>query len=179
HKLNKREALSRQREMDKLERSIGGIKDMTSLPDALFVVDVGFEKIAVDEARKLGIPVIAIVDTNCSPEDIDVVVPGNDDAIRAIRIYSEMVADAVLDGRGSKGNFNAAADDEFVEVAEVEVAEAGVAEEAAQPAQDDTVAEAADAAADGATAKLGDVAATSAEDAPADEASADEGEARE
>ncbi len=114
-KLNKREGLDLQRERDKLDRGIGGIKEMTSLPDALFVVDVGFEKIAIDEARKLGIPVIAIVDTNCSPEGIDVVIPGNDDAIRAIRIYSEMVADAVLAGRGSKGDFTAA-EDEFVEV---------------------------------------------------------------
>src|SRR5699024_8795738 len=127
NKLNKREALGLQRELDKLERSIGGIKDMTSLPDALFVVDVGFERIAVDEARKLGIPVVAIVDTNCSPEGIDVVVPGNDDAIRAIRIYSEMVADAVIDGRGSKGDFGAA-EDEFVEVDEPEPVAASVAE---------------------------------------------------
>src|SRR5699024_1635449 len=116
NKLNKREALSRRREMEKLERSIGGIKDMTSLPDALFVIDVGYESIAVDEARKLGIPVVAIVDTNCSPEGIDVVVPGNDDAIRAIRIYTEQVADAIIDGRGSKGDFGNAPEDEFVEV---------------------------------------------------------------
>src|SRR5699024_1008238 len=94
NKLSKREAPGRRRELDKLERSIGGIKEMTSLPDALFVVDVGYEKIAVDEARKLGIPVVAIVDTNCSPDGVDVVVPGNDDAIRAIRIYSELMADA-------------------------------------------------------------------------------------
>ena len=99
-KLNKREALDLYRERDKLERGIGGIKEMTSLPDALFIIDVGFEKIAVDEARKLGIPVIAVVDTNCSPENIDVVIPGNDDAIRAIRIYTEMVADAVLAAGG-------------------------------------------------------------------------------
>src|SRR5699024_5792425 len=105
-KLSKREGLSMQRELDKLERSIGGIKEMTSLPDALFVVDVGYERIAVDEARKLGIPVIAVVDTNCSPEGVDVVIPGNDDAIRAIRVYAGMVADAILDGRGSRGKFN-------------------------------------------------------------------------
>jgi small subunit ribosomal protein S2 len=100
-KLSKKEGLELTRECNKLERGIGGIKDMTSLPDALFVIDVGFEKIAVDEARKLGIPVVAVVDTNCSPDDIDVVIPGNDDAIRAIRIYTEVIADAVLDGRAS------------------------------------------------------------------------------
>ncbi|MAA75213.1 MAG: 30S ribosomal protein S2 [Salinisphaeraceae bacterium] len=99
-KLSKKEGLELTRERDKLERSIGGIKDMTSLPDALFVVDVGFENIAVDEARKLGIPVIAVVDTNCSPDKVDVIIPGNDDAIRAIRIYSESLADAVIAGRG-------------------------------------------------------------------------------
>jgi len=159
NKLVKREALARQRELDKLERSIGGIKEMTSLPDALFVVDVGYERIAVDEARKLGIPVIAVVDTNCSPRDVDVVVPGNDDAIRAIRIYSQVIADAVLDGRGSKGNFTAAAaDDEFVEVTETAAADeaSAPAEEAAtSPALQESESE----AQPHATARLGDVAA--------------------
>src|SRR5699024_7255242 len=160
NKLNKREALSRQREMDKLERSIGGIKEMTSLPDALFVVDVGYESIAVDEARKLGIPVIAIVDTNCTPEGIDVVVPGNDDAIRAIRIYSELVADAIIDGRGSKGDFSGAAGDDFVEVsAEAPAVEAETAAPV-EPTQNSVVQESESEAEPHATAQLGDVAET-------------------
>ena len=115
-KLTKREALMRQREMDKLERSIGGIKDMGGLPDALFVVDVEHERIAISEANKLGIPVIGIVDTNSNPDGIDYVIPGNDDAIRAIRLYVTAVADAVLDGRNQAAG--GATEDEFVEVEE-------------------------------------------------------------
>ena len=98
-KLTKKEALMRRREMDKLERSIGGIKDMGGLPDALFVVDVDHEDIAVLEARKLGIPVIAVVDTNSDPDNIDYIIPGNDDAIRAIQLYVSAVADAIIEGR--------------------------------------------------------------------------------
>jgi len=115
-KLTKKEALDRRREMDKLERSIGGIKDMGGLPDALFVVDVDHEDIAIKEANKLGIPVIGIVDTNSNPAGIDVIIPGNDDAIRAIQIYVQAVADACIEGAqaGSTGA------DEFVEVAEAE-----------------------------------------------------------
>ncbi|MDH5216709.1 MAG: 30S ribosomal protein S2, partial [Gammaproteobacteria bacterium] len=92
-RLNKKEAIMRRREMEKLERSLGGIKNMASMPQALFVVDVGHEKIAVAEAKKLGIPVIGVVDTNNSPEDLDYVIPGNDDAIRAISLYVSGVAD--------------------------------------------------------------------------------------
>merc|ERR1712169_167474 len=113
-KLTKKEHLMRQREMEKLERSIGGIKDMGGLPDALFVIDVDHERIAVQEANKLGIPVIGVVDTNSNPDGIDYVIPGNDDAIRAIQIYAGAIADAVLEGKQSNG----VAADEFVEVAE-------------------------------------------------------------
>jgi small subunit ribosomal protein S2 len=112
--LVKKEVLQLTRERDKLEKSLGGIKDMKGLPDALFVVDVGHEDIAVKEARKLGIPVIAVVDTNCSPDQIDYVVPGNDDAIRSIRLYTQLVADAVLEGRASAPQVEM--DDEFVEL---------------------------------------------------------------
>ncbi|TNC83977.1 MAG: 30S ribosomal protein S2, partial [Thalassolituus sp.] len=94
--LTKKEALMRSREMDKLERSIGGIKEMGGLPDAMFVIDVDHERIAVQEANKLGIPVIGIVDTNSNPDGIDYVIPGNDDAIRAIQIYVSAAADAIL-----------------------------------------------------------------------------------
>jgi len=112
--LVKKEVLQLTRERDKLEKSLGGIKDMKGLPDALFVVDVGHEDIAVKEARKLGIPVIAVVDTNCSPEKIDYVIPGNDDAIRSIRLYTELAADAVLEGRASAPQVESS--DEFVEL---------------------------------------------------------------
>ena len=98
-KLGKKEALMMKRELEKLQKSIGGIKDMAGLPDALFVVDVGYHKIAITEANKLGIPVIAVVDTNHSPEGVDYVIPGNDDSSRAIRLYARGVADAILEGR--------------------------------------------------------------------------------
>jgi small subunit ribosomal protein S2 len=124
-RLVKKEQLHYQREMEKLNRSLGGIKDMTSLPDALFVVDVGYQKIAVAEANKLGIPVIGIVDTNNSPEGISYVIPGNDDSSRAVRLYARGVADAVLEGRTQVRM--EIATDEFVEV------EGG--EEEAAPAQ--------------------------------------------
>lgn len=97
-KLTKKEALMRTRDMEKLERSIGGIKDMSGLPDALFIIDVDHEHIAVLEAKKLGIPIIGVVDTNSNPDNIDVVIPGNDDAIRAIKLYATAVADACLEG---------------------------------------------------------------------------------
>ena len=112
--LVKKEVLQLTRERDKLERSLGGIKDMKGLPDALFIVDVSHEDIAVKEARKLGIPVIAIVDTNCSPDNIDYVIPGNDDAIRSIRLYAQLAAEAVLEGRASAPQVDV--DDEFVEL---------------------------------------------------------------
>jgi small subunit ribosomal protein S2 len=116
-KRGKKEATQLRREMDKLERSLGGIKHMESLPDALFVVDVGHEKIAIHEATKLGIPVVAIVDTNCSPDGIDYVIPGNDDAMRAIRLYAGGIADAVLEGKESVPSV-AVGEDEFVELDE-------------------------------------------------------------
>lgn len=100
-RLTKKERLHLMREREKLERSLGGIKDMGGLPDALFIIDVGHEKIAIDEAVKLGIPVIGIVDTNNSPERIDYIIPGNDDSIRAIQLYSSSIADVILDARAS------------------------------------------------------------------------------
>ena len=115
-RLVKKEVLQLTRERDKLERSLGGIKDMKGLPSAMFVVDVGYEDIAVKEARKLRIPVIGIVDTNCSPNDIDYVIPGNDDAIGSIRLYAQLAADAVLEGRASVPQVGD--HDEFVELDE-------------------------------------------------------------
>ncbi len=100
-RLTKKEALGLRREMEKLEKVLGGIKNMKGLPDALFVIDVGHEEIAVNEANKLGIPVFGVVDTNNSPDGIDYVVPGNDDAIKAIRLYAQGIADAVIEGRAS------------------------------------------------------------------------------
>ena len=117
-KLTKKEALMRSRMKEKLERSIGGIKEMSGLPDVLFVVDVDHERIAVTEANKLGIPVIGIVDTNSDPDGVDYVIPGNDDAIRAIKLYVTAVADAVLAGKAAAGEVVSA--DEFVEVTEAE-----------------------------------------------------------
>jgi small subunit ribosomal protein S2 len=115
-KLTKKEALMRTRDLEKLERSIGGIKDMGGLPDALFVVDVDHERIAITEANKLGIPVIGVVDTNSNPDGIDYVIPGNDDAIRAIKLYVTAVADACIAGKAEAGEV-AAARNEFVEEA--------------------------------------------------------------
>ena len=100
-RLNKKEVLQISREQDKLERSLGGIKDMARLPDAIFIIDVGHEKIAINEARKLGIPVVGVVDTNNSPEGVDYVIPGNDDAIRAIQLYLAAAADAILDAKSA------------------------------------------------------------------------------
>ena len=113
--LVKKEVLQLTREQEKLERSLGGIKDMKGLPDAMFAVDVSHEDIAIKEARKLGIPVIAIVDTNCSPDSADYVIPGNDDAIRSIRLYTQLMAESILEGRASVPQIEAA-DDEFVEL---------------------------------------------------------------
>jgi small subunit ribosomal protein S2 len=113
-KLSKKESLTNSREMAKLDRSLGGIKDMNGLPDALFIIDVGFQKIAVEEANKLGIPVIGVVDTNHSPEGVDYVIPGNDDASRAVRLYARGIADAIIEGRAEI--INEIVNDEFVEV---------------------------------------------------------------
>jgi small subunit ribosomal protein S2 len=115
--LTKKEVLGLRREQEKLERSLGGIKDMRALPDVLFVIDVDHEDIAIREARKLGIPVVAVVDTNCSPEGVDYVIPGNDDAMRAIELYTALIADAVLDGKASVPEV-ALGEDEFVELDE-------------------------------------------------------------
>ena len=112
-KLTKKEALMRRRDMEKLERSIGGIKDMSGLPDALFVIDVDHERIAIQEANKLGIPVFGIVDTNSNPDGVDFVIPGNDDAIRAIKLYVTAVADVAINAAAN----DVVAKDEFVEVA--------------------------------------------------------------
>jgi small subunit ribosomal protein S2 len=133
--LTKREALQRTRLMEKLEMSLGGIKDMGGLPDALFVVDVMHEHIAISEANKLGIPVFGVVDTNSDPEGVDYIIPGNDDAIRAIRLYVTAVADAIAEGQA-----NAAGDvrpDEFVEVEEPAAAEPAVAEAAPAEASEE------------------------------------------
>ncbi len=116
-RLSKKEALMHSRELEKLQKSIGGIKDMGGVPDAIFVIDVGYHKIAISEAQKLGIPLVAVVDTNHSPEGIDYVIPGNDDSSRAVRLYARGVADAVLEGRTmALQEIVAAGDDEFVEV---------------------------------------------------------------
>ncbi len=118
----KKEALMFQRELVKLEKDIGGIQDMNALPDAMFVIDVGYHKIAIAEAKKLGIPIIAVVDTNHSPEGIDYVIPGNDDSSKALALYARAVADAVLEGKANAQNevVHAVAPqgDEFVEVDE-------------------------------------------------------------
>ena len=115
--LTKKEVLGLSREQEKLERSLGGIKKMRSLPDVLFVVDVDHEDIAIREARKLGIPVVAVVDTNCSPQGVDYIIPGNDDAMRAIELYTSLIADAVLDGKASVPEV-ALGEDDFVELDE-------------------------------------------------------------
>jgi small subunit ribosomal protein S2 len=120
-KLSKKETLTLQREMDKLRKSIGGIKDMGGLPDAIFIIDVGYHKIAITEAGKLGIPVIGVVDTNHSPEGVSYVIPGNDDSSGAIRLYARGVADAILEGKNQSINEvvqQLAGDDEFVEVSD-------------------------------------------------------------
>ncbi|MFT3790066.1 MAG: 30S ribosomal protein S2 [Rudaea sp.] len=115
-KLVKHEVLGLVREKDKLEKSLGGIKNMNALPDALFVIDIGHEDIAVKEAKKLGIPVVAVVDTNYDPSLVDYAIPGNDDAIRAVQLYARAAADAVLEGKAAAPAYVAAAKDEFVEL---------------------------------------------------------------
>ncbi len=122
--LSKKEQLMFKREMEKLEKDIGGIQDMTTLPDAIFVIDVGYHKIAISEAKKLGIPLIGVVDTNHSPEGIDYVIPGNDDSAKAVALYARGIADAIIDGRSNAVNdvlkavAAAEGEDEFVEVQE-------------------------------------------------------------
>jgi small subunit ribosomal protein S2 len=120
-KLTKKEALTYSRELEKLQRSMGGIKDMGGVPDAIFVIDVGFHKIAVTEAKKLGIPIIGVVDTNNSLDGVDYVIPGNDDSTRAIRLYARGVADAILEGKSQViQEMVAPAGEELVEVTEDE-----------------------------------------------------------
>ena len=121
--LSKKEQLTFSREIAKLEKDIGGIQDMAALPDAIFVIDVGFHKIAVAEAKKLGIPLIGVVDTNHSPEGIDYVIPGNDDSAKAVTLYARGIADAIIEGRANAVNEVVKAvapegSDEFVEVQE-------------------------------------------------------------
>jgi len=100
-RLSKKEALTTSRDIEKLEKSLGGIQDMAGTPDAIFVVDVGYHKIAITEAKKLGIPVIAVVDTNHSPEGVDYIIPGNDDSSKAVTLYARGIADAILEGRAN------------------------------------------------------------------------------
>ncbi len=117
--ISKKEQLTFKREIEKLEKDIGGIQDMAALPDAIFVIDVGFHKIAVAEAKKLGIPLIGVVDSNHSPEGIDYVIPGNDDSAKAVALYAQGIADAIIEGRKNAGNELVKAvegGDEFVEV---------------------------------------------------------------
>ena len=121
-KLNKKEILGLSRERDKLNRSLAGIKDMPGLPDALFVIDVGHEYIAVAEANKLNIPVVAVVDTNCKPDGVDYVIPGNDDAMRAIRLYAKAVADTIIEGRSAAQLIAPGDGEEYIEVKEEDVA---------------------------------------------------------
>jgi small subunit ribosomal protein S2 len=115
-KISKKEMLDMDRERIKLEKSLGGIKEMSGLPDALFVIDVGHEYIAVSEAGKLGIPVVGVVDSNCKPDGVEYVIPGNDDAIRAIRLYAAAAADAVIEGASQREVAMGSSEDEFVEV---------------------------------------------------------------
>lgn len=150
-KLTKKEVLGLKREQEKLERSLGGIKNMRNLPDAIFVIDVGHEKIAINEARKLGIPVVAIVDTNCSPNGIDYIIPGNDDAIRAAQLYAAGIAEAVLEGKASLPQLPVG-DDEFVELDE----EGRPAEKRARPRRKAGVSAAARAAEGDSSDEFGD-----------------------
>ena len=183
-RLTKKEVLGLRREQEKLEKSLGGIKDMSGLPDVLFVIDVDYEDIAVREARKLGIPVVAVVDTNCSPDDVDYVIPGNDDAMKAITLYLTLVADAVLDGKASLPEV-VLGEDEFVELDEEGKPKRASKKKAARkPARKATVkkkAGATRAAAEAKTAeaKTADVKAEKAAPAEADETPADEAPAAE
>jgi small subunit ribosomal protein S2 len=118
HRFAKKEALGMERELEKLERSLGGIKEMKGVPDVIFILDVGYEKNAISEAKKLGIPVVGIVDSNNSPEQIDYIIPGNDDSIRAIKLYCESVSAAVMEAKSANLGLSAKADDFVEEAAE-------------------------------------------------------------
>ena len=137
-KLTKHEALTRQRLLEKLESSLGGIKNMGGLPDAIIIVDVDHEKIAVTEAKTLGIPVVAIVDTNSNPDNVDFLIPGNDDAIRSVRLFMSTFADAVLEAKGQSN----VVESDFVEVAEADTATSEGADVAEAAAGDETAADA-------------------------------------
>ena len=137
-KLTKHEALTRQRLLEKLESSLGGIKNMGGLPDAIIIVDVDHEKIAVTEAKTLGIPVVAIVDTNSNPDNVDFLIPGNDDAIRSVRLFMSTFADAVLEAKGQSN----VVESDFVEVAEADTATSEVADVAEAAAGDAPAADA-------------------------------------
>lgn len=132
-KLTKKEVLMRRREAEKLEKSLGGIKDMGGLPDALFIIDVDHERIAVSEANKLGIPVIGVVDTNSNPDGVDLVIPGNDDAIRAIQLYVEHMANACIEGHGRASMESASQKQEFQEGDSIEAATEGGEADGAKP----------------------------------------------
>ena len=174
-KLTKKEALMRSRMKEKLERSIGGIKEMSGLPDVLFVVDVDHERIAVTEANKLGIPVIGIVDTNSDPDGVDYVIPGNDDAIRAIKLYVTAVADAVLAGKAAAGEVVSA--DEFVEVTEAEAEPAAAPEaEPAAALEATETAEPADATVEAAADDVAEASAEAEPEAPAEADAAEDAE---
>ncbi|MEE2982865.1 MAG: 30S ribosomal protein S2 [Pseudomonadota bacterium] len=140
-RMSKKEGLQIRRELEKLNAGLGGIKDMESLPDALFIVDVGHERIAVAEAIKLGIPIVAVVDTNHSPDGIDYVIPGNDDAIRSINLYAKAICDAILDSRLIISEAAGGAADDFVEIdeAEAQVLSAPASEKASVQSEDESI----------------------------------------
>ena len=140
-RLVKHEVLGLRRERDKLEASLGGIKDMNRLPDALFVIDIGHEDIAIKEAKKLGIPVIAVVDTNYNPELVDYAIPGNDDAIRAVQLYARAAADAVLEGKAAAPNSATVREEEFTEGGDDKGARRAPAKKAAGKKSDEAAAE--------------------------------------
>jgi small subunit ribosomal protein S2 len=173
NKLGKKEVIGLTRERQKLERSLAGIKDMPGLPDALFVVDVGQEAIAVSEATLLRIPVVAVVDTNCKPDGVDYLIPGNDDALRAIRLYVKSAADAIIEGRAQAETALLAGDEEYVEIEEgareVKVAiKPRVAEKPRTPVQADTLAELDDIDDDTDIAPIADESQKEADEEPAD-----------
>jgi small subunit ribosomal protein S2 len=177
-KLVKHEVLTLRRERDKLEASLGGIKEMNRLPDALFVIDIGHEDIAVQEAKKLGIPVIAVVDTNYDPALVDYAIPGNDDAIRAVQLYARAAADAVLEGKAAAPSAAVVREDEFAE-GESKQARRAPAKKAAKPAEDKAVEAKADAKAESAATE-GPAAEGTADAKPSDDApAADKAEAAE
>jgi len=166
-KLNKKEALTLRRELEKLEKSLGGVKAMDRLPDALFVIDTGYEKIAIAEARKLGIPIVAVVDSNNSPQQVDYVIPGNDDAVRAIQLYVDAAAESIQAGKTSGA---ISGSKEYVEVKETaaEPTPEASAETAAAEAEASLAAAASDAEAPAAEAAPAAPAAESAAEKPAD-----------